>query len=282
MPVTFFDGNQPGNVSRKDGPGQEGPKLGLYSEESTVSSGIGLRMAFDDGRAFRYSHWVSAVTVGKLSAQDFSVTGTTSIDGKFTDSAGAAKDNYGTDDSTIYLTDTDTFGTGDAADVYAGGYLHMTDAAGEGYTYRIRSNDVGTSAGRMKLELYDNLAAAGDSESSCSITGSMFRNLAISDNAVDDLVMGVTMRDVTAAYFAWLQTWGVATILADETAGTIAAGTIACLSDGVNGAAHPMGGSSWNSEDDIALSLVTEPIIGYFLTAAVDTEYTPIWLTLVP
>lgn len=285
MAQTFVGGSI--NSYQKLGPGQPGPKLGLNEEESVQQTALGTRIVFDDARVYKYAHWVAAVTVGKLSAQDFSVTSTVSIDGKFTDSAGTAKDDYGTDDDVIYLKDTDTFGTGDAANVYAGGYLSITDAAGEGYQYRVKENLVGGSDGIIKLVLYDKLAAALDSETSCAIIGAMYKNLTINTAPGTDVITaGITARSVTAAYFAWCQTWGVATVLADETAGTIAGGSIATTSDGVNGAAQMLSGGYTQASEALITSdfdfipLITEPIIGYFLNTAVDTEYTQIYLQL--
>lgn len=275
---------------QKTGPGQPGPKLGIYEQEATQTSSVGTRIVFDDGRVFKYAHWVSAVTVGKLCSQDFSVTGTVSIDGKFTDSAGSAKDDYDTNDNVIYLKDTDNFSIADEANVYAGGYLSITDAAGEGYQYRIMENSAGSTnsvTGLIKLTLYDSLAAALDSETSCALIGSMYANLAVNTApGTDNVTAGITARSMTAAYYGWLQTWGVATVLADETAGTIAAGSIATTSDGVSGAAQPLSGGYTQASEALITSdfdftpIVTEPIIGFFLNTAVDTEYTQIYLQL--
>jgi len=287
MSLTFYDGGHE-NAYQKIGPGQAGPKVGLYEQTNNTAqlSSLGLAMEFDDGRRFRFSHWVSAVTVGKLSAQDFSVSGTVSMDGKFVDSAGDPKDNYTTTDDVIYLKDTDTFGTADVADIFAGGYLSLTDAAGEGYQYRIRSNDVGTAAGLIKLELHDPLVAALDSETSCAIIGHPYRNLAINDADVDAIVVGATVRSMSAGYYGWVQTRGIATVLADESAGTIAAGSIATASDGTNGAVQPISGGYAQASEALITSdfdftpIVTEPMVGYSCNTAANTEYTQVFLNL--
>jgi len=77
-----------------------------------------------------------------------------------------------------------------------------------------------------------------------------------------------------------VQTWGPATALADENAGTIQAGAIAQGSDGVNGAVQPFGGGATNSEDDHLYT--NQPIVGFFMTAAVDTEYVATYLQIAP
>jgi hypothetical protein len=285
MAQTYDDGGHV-NTYSLDGPGQVGTKLGIYAEEDAQNQGaLGQRKYFEDGRTFRYSHFVAATTVGKLAAQDWSVSGLNSIDGKFTDSASSAKDDYATTDDTIYLTDTDSFDTDDAADVYAGGYLQITDAQGEGYNYRIQSNDLGTAAGLMKIVLHDSLQAALDSETSCGIVGNMYRNLRTA-TTTDILVAGVTPAAVTIAYYAWLQTWGVCNCLCDASAGTMAAGTVAVLSDGTAGAYTVLGqGTSIDSEALITSDfdfgqVTTEPILGYMIEATTNAEYGPLYLQL--
>ena len=92
------------------------------------------------------------------------------------------------------------------------------------------------------------------------------------------MVSGNSVATQAAGDYGFVQTRGVSTILADESAGTIAAGTIAQASDAVDGAAQPFGGGATNSEDDHSYS--TEPIIGTFLTAAVTAEYVAIDLNI--
>ena len=278
MAWTFGDGGHEGNADLSKGLG--GPAQSLYSATTVQNFPLGFKKEFTDGRIFRYAHFVSAVGAGKIAAIDTSVGINASIDAKFTDSGGTAKDDYGTDDNVIYLTDTDSFSTTDAADVFAGGYFQITDAAGEAFSYRIESNAVGTAAGLMRLDLYDNLASALDSETSAAIIGNRFKNLAIANGGTDDAVLGVTTATMGAAEYGWVQTNGVGVVLADETAGTVAGGTVAVLSDGVDGAAEPLNIAAATSETDVALLNFAEPIIGHFLTAAVDTEYVPIYLEL--
>jgi len=265
--------------------GQIGVKQALLDESSTQNSALGQGMTRDDGAHFRYAHFVSAVSAGNVAALDISAAGFASIDGKFTNSAGTAKDDYGTDDSEIYLTDTDTFQSeNDAENVWAGGQLFITDAAGEGYAYRIKEHPQPevepATAGAILFRLHDKLRAALDSESSAAVLGHPFKNLAVANNGTDDLVAGVAVRLMTAAYYGWVQTWGWANVLLDETAGTVAAGTVAVLSDGVNGALEPLNIAAHNSEADVAILNFAEPIVGHFGFAGADTEYGPVFLRL--
>ena len=286
MAQKFEAGGVTQTLRTRVGQGQSGNKTGLYNQDATQQSSLGLALDADDGTSYRYSHFVAAVTAGKLSAIDVSVGGFASIDGKFTDSAGTAKDDYGTDDDVIYLTDTGTFQSeNDAANVWAGGSLYITDAAGQGHRYRIKEHPQPevepATAGAIKLVLQDKLAAALDSESSAAIVGHQYKNLTTA-TTTDNFVSGVTMRDVTAANFAWAQTWGWANVLIDGEA-TIQLGGIAVLSDEDAGAAKIFGLKSLDSESiDLGFTLAANPVIGHFGHVSADAEYGPVFLTLQP
>ena len=286
MSQTFTAGGHTHSIRARMGVGQEGPKLGLYKQEATQTSALGLALDVDDGSVYRYSHYVSAVAAGKIAALDISVAGFAPIDGKITNAAGAAAD-YDSDDSVIYATDTDTFQSeNDAENVWAGGYLFVIDSESQGYKYRIKSHpqpEVNPAvAGTIKLVLHDKLEAALNSEASIAIIGHPYKNLAIANNGTDDLVAGIPIRAMTAAYYGWTQTWGWANCFLDESAGTIAAGTVAVLSDGVNGAAEPLNIAASNSESDVAILNFAEPILGHFGFAGTDTDFGPVFLRLNP
>lgn len=286
MAQVFDGGGHTHTVRARLGAGQEGPRLALMAEESTQTSSLGLPLDVDDGSVYRYSHYVAGVAAGKVAATDISLAGFAAINGKFTDSAGTAADQAAAA-TLIYMVDTGTFQSeNDAANVWAGGYLYITSSEDVGYFYRIKEHtqpEVAPTAvsGLIRFTLHDPLVIAVDSESGAAVLGHPYKNLIIA-TTTDILVAGIPRISTTAAYFAWTQTWGWANVLADESAGTIAAGTLATLSDSVSGAAQPMGGASFNSQDDIALALVTEPILGHFGFAAVDVDYTPIFLKLNP
>lgn len=261
-----------------------GISQGLYESSSTQKGPVGARMAFNDGRVFRYSYFVSAVSAGTLCAQDASIsnvgeTAATTV----RDSAGTAADIASSDSvDVLYFLDTDLFTAANSNDIFAGGYVHHIASAEGGYTYRVRGNTYTAATSVMQVDLYDTIAANISSQNEMAVTGSMYNYLAIANNGTDDVVVGVPMVDAAAADYGWVQTWGVATVLADESAGTIAAGTVAVLSDGVNGAAEPLNLAAVASEEDRALLNFAEPILGHFLSAATNGNFTNIFLQIAP
>jgi len=257
--------------------GDSGVKQGLY-EVSTVEQGpIGsvLRNTYD-GSEYVYAYFAGACGPGKIASMDESVAIQTSFDAAFTDSGGSAKDTYAVGDKFIYVQTSDIT-SDDVKNVWAGGYLMITDAGGEGHKYFILGHEAGgdTETNTVGLNIEPGLIVALESEGSCSIIGHPYNNLAIA-TATDAQVKGITLVDVAAGEYAWVQRRGHGVVLADETAGTIDGGTIAVLSDGVSGAAEPLNIAALASNAAFSLLNFAEPYIGTFLTTAVDTEYVPI------
>jgi|TARA_B100001123_G_scaffold63430_1_gene69647 hypothetical protein len=219
---------------------------GIYEESSTAIYPIGEKLELADGRVFRYGYTAAAINRGLLVSQDVSATAIVESDGKLTAaSAGATEVTY---------TDSGTVGSA-TENQYAGGYLHITDDAGEGFQYRIKSNTAADS-NAITFTLFDGLAVAVTTATDVAVTGSLWYNV-VGATSTDYIVAGVTPITFQANYYGWFQTAGVATILAD---GTIAAGQNLTLSDGVAGAVH-------------AKDAETEPLIGLAAFAPDDTGH---------
>ena len=200
-----------------------GVSQGLYEESSTQQGDVGAMRELADGRRFRYSYFVSATAAGLLVSQDVSATAVVETDNIVTAADAAA--------TKVTITDSGTLGSA-TADQYAGGYLHTTDDAGEGYTYRIRGNTA-ASSNAVDFTLYDGLVIAVTTATDVAITGSLYGSVHGATAGTDYIISGVTNRVMQASYYGWVQTTGVCTILAD---GTIAIGDNLTLSDGVAGA----------------------------------------------
>ena len=200
-----------------------GVSQGLYEESSTQQGDVGALRELADGRRFRYCYFVSATAAGLLVSQDVSATAVVETDNIVTAADAAA--------TKVTITDSGTLGSA-TADQYAGGYLHTTDDAGEGYTYRIRGNTA-ASSNAVDFTLYDGLVIAVTTATDVASTGSLYGSVHGATAGTDYIISGVTNRVMQASYYGWVQTTGVCTILAD---GSIAIGDNLTLSDGVAGA----------------------------------------------
>jgi|TARA_R110002012_G_scaffold2888_6_gene13756 hypothetical protein len=228
---------------------------GIYEESSTAKHAIGEKLELIDGRVFRYAYFSTATAQGLLTSQDLSASAIVESDNKLTAAgAGATEVTY---------TDSGTVGSA-TLNQYAGGYLHTTDDAGEGFQYRIKSSTA-ASSNAVTFTLYDGLKVAVTTATDVAVTGGLWNNL-IGASATDYVVCGVTPISFTVNYYGWVQTRGVATVLAD---GTIAAGNNLTLSDGVTGAVH-------------AKDAETEPLVGYAAYAPDNTGYAGVVLQNLP
>ncbi len=285
MPWNLGDGGDIGNGSHGDAhiTGGVRAKQGLYAVSTTQNYPLGYPKRFGDGRAYRYTHFSGAVGPGKLAAidatsQDITQTAATAV----RDSAGAAAD-VATGQETLYFLDTDKFTTAHSDDTLAGGTLHIINNSGgavasEGHQYAIKSNTYTASTSVMQIDLYDATATALNSEDLVGVTGNPYKQNVIYNAAADDVISGVTLVDMAAAEYGWVQTWGVATCLMD---GTPTRGAILTGADAVDGAVQVIGGGTVASEENL-LDLTTEPVVGYALQVVTTAGYIPLYLQIAP
>lgn len=151
-----------------------------------------------------------------------------------------------------------------AADAYAGGYLTINDAAGEGRSYFVVGNSAGTTAVDVTVYLKEPLSVALTTSSEATLTVSPYSAVVISATDQADKAVGVPNVTVTAAYYCWLQTGGVCAVLWDE---AVAKGLALTIGTGVAGAVE-------------AADAAGEQEIGVSIMAGVDTEYQPAWLSI--
>lgn len=241
-----------------------GTNQGLYEQSETAKHNLGEKLELADGRCFRYCYFDAAVTVGKMVAPDMSTAAAVEIsDGVIaTGTAGS---------SVVTITASGSSGPpadfqGVSANQYSGSYLHITDGAGEGFTYRIKSNGA-ASSDAVEFTLYDPIVTAlATGASDFAISPGLFKNVHVTDATngavVDYIPVGVTVRGVTAEYYAWVQTKGAGTVLAD---GAITLANRLTLSDGTNGAVQ-------------LKDAETEVEIGYALATVATGEYAPVML----
>jgi len=103
-----------------------------------------------------------------------------------------------------------------AAGRLAGGTIHMTDESGEGYTYGIKNNTVGTAAIDIILTLEHGLKVAVDATTDCHIVGQKFRHVIEGTNLLSTVGAAVVPTSAAAdseEQFFWVQYKGPATVL---------------------------------------------------------------------
>jgi len=196
---------------------QEGRKTlfnqGLFEESSTAKERLGTKRELDDGRIFRYIGVTAAALIAGhcVSKAQTPVAATIAAADALLTLIGARE---------ISLTIA-----GATADLYKDGRIVIATLVNVGANYKIRGNGAtdGIGSGRAAINLYDKLfvalTAAG---STVWVHQSPYKDLLINPacalagtGTAGERVMGVTVRAVTASYYAWVQTGGVGSMILD-------------------------------------------------------------------
>lgn len=234
--------------------GSEGDQ---FAVSSTKKNMFGATMKFVDGREFVYARaGTTALTVGKLQQQavvvsehdhDLPVYATTAV--------GATAVSIQNDGTSVFT-----------ADQYAEGYMFVNDAGtstGEGYTYKIKSNTAAGASGVPVFTLEEGSAirVALTTSSECG-----FRKhpcdgvLIMARAAITGACVGVSVREVDASDYCWLQKKGACAVLCQ---GSVLVGTEVTRGNTTDGSVDV-----YNQDGTADLS-----VVGVCLTAALSTEY---------
>lgn len=228
----------------------------IHQISSSQQGALGLKAETKDGREFRYGlAGASNLAIGKLVQQPAVVTTHQNIV-----VSGTAGD----------LVATVTLGATNAmtADQYKDGYLSGLSGTGAGQTVRIRTNPAIAAATAGVLQLAEPLTTTFAATPKSSLTLNPFSGGIISASGeTTDQVIGVPIITVTAAYYAWFQTKGVAAVLGN---GTITKGAGIIKSATTAGAV-----------DIEATGTITTRIGVCYDTAGVSTSYITVNLNVV-
>lgn len=228
---------------------------GLYQASTTQREELGVLRVEADGRKFRYAKAGGALAAGKACIGALQVA-------NHINRAVAAAFAIGVKEVSVPVGATAV-----TADQYAGGYLDVNDATGEGYRYKIVGNTACDASGTTVVQLDEPIRVAlVASTSEVSLIPNSYGSVTHSATE-ENFPAGVAVCAVASGSYCWLQTGGDCIALM---AGTPAVGTILTLG-GVAGAlaaiATPL---------DIDIPAVGIKTCG----AGVDTEYKPVFLTI--
>lgn len=196
----------------------------IHQISSTQQTDLGREMSTKDGRTFRYGLAGAAdLAVGKLAQQSLVVTTHQNIV-----VAGSAGDMTAT--VTLGATNNAT------ADQYKDGYLSGLSGTGAGQNVRIRTHGAIALSTAGTMYLAEPLTTTFASTPKASLTKNPFSNMIISSTAdTTEQVVGVPIITITAAYYGWVQTKGLAAVLVNGTitkgAGIIKSATTAGSAD---------------------------------------------------
>lgn len=230
---------------------KEAPKIfsqGLYEDSSTIKQDLGTKRCLADGREFVYVQaGGTALVVGNVIQQAVAVSGHHEL---VVPTAVAVGQN------TVGVTLTTTAST---LNQYADGYMHINESAVLGPMYKIRSHAAQTSTtGLLTCVLYDKVRVAITTSNEITLLINPYKG--VIQAPVDTLtgaIVGVAHYIITASYYGWIQTKGIASVLTIGTA--IIGNKVVSPTGTAAGACGPAG-------DDIAIT------IGSVVEAGVTTE----------
>lgn len=229
---------------------------GIYQTSETRKEELGTLRMLSDGRKFRYARaGSSALAAGKLGVA-------ADISAHHSNEAISAAVAIGVK----VLELTVSAGTVIAENELKGGAFQINDATGEGYSYVIDANSALAIGGTtINITIEEGIKVALDTTSEFTLVHSPWNDVV--EGTTLGMAVGVPVVAVTAAYYYWAQTGGLAIGLMG---GTVALGS-ALMQDnaGVAGAFIIM------TAGGVIPSLGV--VHGF---AGVDTEYQPIFLTI--
>ncbi len=219
---------------------------GLFEESSTQKYKLGTRRRISDGREFIYGHaGASNLAVGKLmqaSLPDTANTANLAVTNVANAVANAVRQ--------ITVTNGD-HALANTANAYAEGYVAIQDGTGLGYLYKIKNHPAIAANANGVFTLYDKLRA-NLTNAHVTLIKHPCEGILIHASPPTAGLVGVTLDNVTANYFAWFQTKGPASVLVQ---GTLVIGDT-CIADATTDGA--VGPSANGQETEIQVGRVID------------------------
>ena len=238
-------------------------------ETSDQKQKLGTRATTPDGRVFYYARddGTALATAGKI------VDGTAVVAAHDMDVAATAAHSVGDTTISIEVPTTDL-----TKDQYADGYLIFNDGPGEGEGYRIKSHPAHDASADntviITLDEPDGIRTALTTASLCGLRQHLYAGVKLIDGDGTQTTgpLGVTPIPVTASYYFWLQTYGVASV---EVSGT----TAMTLGNAIE-VSEVSGQSGMATLHDSSGATDLEPIGVAISIAAVSTDYQQVMLKI--
>jgi len=180
------------------------PRHDYMDQSATQRHELGARYTTEDGRAYRYcKNGAVALVTGHL-IQSAALGGSS---GHVQTGIAVQADSAIGDESIYVELDTDAA----TLNQFAGGYLCISDDAGEGQMFGIVGNSVATGGGTCRVDLDRPIKIAALVATSLvqMMTDPYSTVIAAPITTPTGLILGIAPIAVTAEYYFWVQTWGM-------------------------------------------------------------------------
>lgn len=232
------------------------------STDSSLATLVGTRFDLADGReVMLVKAGATAIVPGKLYQDAALVANHQNI----AVTAFTAYSNNGNVPAKVTVTLGATAAT---ANQYAGGFLVVNDANGEGQTLRIASHPAADASASLVVTLEDSPTTALTTSSEVCLIPAHGNGVILAPTTLTGALAGVSLYNIAASAYGFVVTKGLTSCLAQ---GAVVVGTPISQSASVSGAV---------AQTPYSTNLVTGTIIGYAAQAGVDTEYRTVFVNV--
>lgn len=222
-----------------------------YGQEKVETSGqkqkLGTRATTPDGRVFYYARNGSAAITTAGMIVDAGTTFTVAAHDM--DVPATAATSVGSTTVSLEVPTTDL-----TEDQYKDGYLVFNDGPGEGEVYRIKSHPAHDASDDatcvFTIDEEDGIRTALTTSSLAGLIENPYASVKIidGDGTMTTGALGVTTIPVTASYYCWIQTAGIASVAVGAAVGVVGDGLQISQASGESGRAELY---DLSGEDDV-------------------------------
>ena len=215
-------------------------------ETATAEHALGTKMVLPDGRTFYYAKNSSA----DISSAGMIVDGIAAVAAHDMDVPPTAAQSVGDNTVSLEVPTTDL-----TKDQYKDGYLIFNDEAGEGEVYRIVSHpahDASDDATVIITIEDEGLQTAITTSTEAQLIYNPYTDVKLidGDGTMSTGPLGVTTIPVTASYYCWLQTSGIASVAIGAQVGVLGDGLSVSQESGESGLAER---ADYSDESDLRI-----------------------------
>ena len=215
-------------------------------ETASAEHALGTKMVLPDGRTFYYAKNSSAA----ITSGGMMVDGIAAVAAHDMDVPPTAAQSVGDNTVSLEVPTTDL-----TKDQYKDGYLIFNDADGEGEVYRIVSHpahDASDDATVIITIEDEGLQTAITTSTEAQLIYNPYTNVKLNDGdgTMTTGPLGVTTIPVTASYYCWLQTSGIASVAIGAQVGILGDGLSVSQESGESGLAER---ADYSDESDLRI-----------------------------
>tara|TARA_B100001123_G_C15148265_1_gene962437 strand:- start:401 stop:1168 length:768 start_codon:yes stop_codon:yes gene_type:complete len=215
-------------------------------ETASAEHALGTKMVLPDGRTFYYAKNSSAA----ITSAGMIVDGIAAVAAHDMDVPPTAAQSVGDNTVSLEVPTTDL-----TKDQYKDGYLIFNDADGEGEVYRIVSHpahDASDDATVIITIEDEGLQTAITTSTEAQLIYNPYTDVKLidGDGTMTTGPLGVTTIPVTASYYCWLQTSGIASVAIGAQVGVLGDGLSVSQESGESGLAER---ADYSDESDLRI-----------------------------